>query len=285
MEYFRHNQKGSVHLLLLLSALALIAFILFSASAGFKDKLFASLFPKQLSIASEGVGSVKFVDENSNQITQVPSTTVKVQISDVTWSPQTVANRASPVPVTTVNVLLAEDLNFTVNTQSVGVGTTYYNFSDSTPGTKTLYTKFIGSDGTKQNANPFPAVIQLISPTPTPSPTSTDSPANTPTPAPTNSPTPAPSPSLSPSSTPTNTPIPTSMPTPSPVRSIVIYESAENPFPTSQPTLIDVKVQENKDCGLYCNLDKLLKKISPSTEEKINSFLLSILIKFGLIKE
>src|ERR1035437_385811 len=46
------NQKGVIHYLLLIAALALVAFIVFSSTASFKDKLFAQLFPKKSSFAS-----------------------------------------------------------------------------------------------------------------------------------------------------------------------------------------------------------------------------------------
>ncbi len=76
-------------------------------------------------------------------------------------------------PVTTQNVILAEDPNFTVNKQTVNFTTNPFNytFSSSAAGTKTLYAKFITSDGiTTQNANPFPVSITLTAPSPTPQP-------------------------------------------------------------------------------------------------------------------
>ncbi len=415
MIYIRNNQKASAHVLLLVVAMTLIVFIVFSASAGFKNKLFGSLFTKSTSFASGNAGSVIFVDESNNQITETTSATVKLQISDVVWptSTPTTSNNTSddlnlfnisstttcqrlpqvtnlkpagvitsgnntltwdpvagttrgyflvindrtnpyagceigitqnpgdvcavvltnsysfnfqptrlyrwgvvaandcgismpasvvvavgpfptPTPVTTATVLLAEDSNFSVNAQSASLGNANYNFSDPTPGIKSLYAKFIGSNGTVQNANPFPATISLISPTPIPTPSQTDSPTDFPTPTPTESPTPASSPTTD------NTPveIPQSTETPGATLTpggftlnnsalVLINErnisSAADSFAASQST--SNLNAEKKDCGFYCSLDSLLKKISPSTEERFNSFILSTLIKLGLIKE
>ncbi len=46
------NQRGVIHYALLIAALALVAFIVISSSASFKDKLFAQLFPKPPSFAA-----------------------------------------------------------------------------------------------------------------------------------------------------------------------------------------------------------------------------------------
>ncbi len=53
----RFNQKGAAHLLLLIAALGLIAFIVISSTTSFKDKLFGTLFPKPASHASETIDS------------------------------------------------------------------------------------------------------------------------------------------------------------------------------------------------------------------------------------
>lgn len=47
------KEKGTVPVLVLLAAVGLIVFIVFSSSAGFKDKLFSRLFPKPPSFAAE----------------------------------------------------------------------------------------------------------------------------------------------------------------------------------------------------------------------------------------
>lgn len=77
----------------------------------------------------------------------------------------------SPPPVTTASINLAEDPNFTVNSQTLPFTTELvsYTFSNSDPGIKTLYGKFTASDGQVQNANPFPATVELLAPTPSPS--------------------------------------------------------------------------------------------------------------------
>lgn len=46
-----NNQKGAVPVLILIAALGLVAFLVVSSSASFKDKLFAQLFPKRSSYA------------------------------------------------------------------------------------------------------------------------------------------------------------------------------------------------------------------------------------------
>lgn len=87
--------------------------------------------------------------------------------------------------VVTQSVVLAEDPGFTVNKQTVNFTTNSftYTFSSANPGTKTLYAKFIASDGQEQNASPFPITITLQTPSPTP--TSSPTPSATPTPSPT----------------------------------------------------------------------------------------------------
>lgn len=79
---------------------------------------------------------------------------------------------ASTAPVTTVKVKLAEDPNFTSNyiEASFSAQAVTYTFTNSNPGTKTLYAKFVASDGREQNANPYPVTISLIAPSPSPSP-------------------------------------------------------------------------------------------------------------------
>lgn len=85
----------------------------------------------------------------------------------------------SPQPIYTTQVVLAEDPNFSQNSLVVDYTTSplelNYTFSDSNPGQKNIYAKFLNSDGlnqTEQNASPFPMSIQLLAPTPSPSPTS-----------------------------------------------------------------------------------------------------------------
>ena len=46
------NQKGVAHILLLLAAIGVIAFILISQTAEFKDNLFGKLSPKPSSVAA-----------------------------------------------------------------------------------------------------------------------------------------------------------------------------------------------------------------------------------------
>ncbi|MBI2600339.1 DUF1554 domain-containing protein [Candidatus Daviesbacteria bacterium] len=74
----------------------------------------------------------------------------------------------APAPVYTVSATLAEDPNFTINVKNVGIekssAATFadYTFSDPKAGTKTLYARFKASDERLQNANPYPATIQLV---------------------------------------------------------------------------------------------------------------------------
>lgn len=75
--------------------------------------------------------------------------------------------------VITMSVILAEDPNFTSNVKTVNFTTDpiAYTFSTSNTGPKTLYAKFVASDGREQNANPFPVTITLVvnsSPSPKP---------------------------------------------------------------------------------------------------------------------
>ncbi|MBI3486367.1 sulfatase [Candidatus Daviesbacteria bacterium] len=76
-------------------------------------------------------------------------------------------SKTKPTPTPnpqTKSVVLAEDPNFTINSKTLDFTTSpiSYTFSDSTPGLKVLYAKFIAIDGRVQNASPFPAQIQLI---------------------------------------------------------------------------------------------------------------------------
>ena len=46
------DQTGVAHILLLVAAVGLVAFLVISSSASFKDNLFATLFPKPASFAA-----------------------------------------------------------------------------------------------------------------------------------------------------------------------------------------------------------------------------------------
>lgn len=83
-----------------------------------------------------------------------------------------VLGESTSFAVVTATVVLAEDPNFTSNVKTVNFTTNpiEYIFSSSTAGTKTLYAKFIASDGQQQNANPFPVTINLVALTPSPTP-------------------------------------------------------------------------------------------------------------------
>lgn len=50
------NQKGAVPILILVAAIGLVVFSLVTATASFKDGLFASLYPKKSIFASEPIG-------------------------------------------------------------------------------------------------------------------------------------------------------------------------------------------------------------------------------------
>lgn len=86
------------------------------------------------------------------------------QIQPTQTPAPTQTSSPSATPVTTEKVVLAEDPNFTVNKQTLDFTTSpiTYTFSDPTPGPKTLYVKFISSNGKEQNATPFPAQITLV---------------------------------------------------------------------------------------------------------------------------
>lgn len=198
------KEQGIVHIPILIAAIALIGFILVSSSADFKNKLFATLFPKPKSQAAENLpGSVRFVDSSGNTITTTTSATVKLKYTlpnvgigstnpspSPSWSttpsptPTPIPNPVSapissptptptPTPVTITNIALAEDNPLRTNLKILKVdssNTANYIFSDSTPGTKNLYVKFIDSNGYPINATPFPVTIQLVAPTPSPVP-------------------------------------------------------------------------------------------------------------------
>lgn len=77
------KEQGVTHILVLLAALGLIAFIMISSTASFKDSLFSKLFPKPFSEAS-GPG-IAFVDSSNQPITQTTLPTIKVQLTSP-WS-------------------------------------------------------------------------------------------------------------------------------------------------------------------------------------------------------
>src|SRR5687768_4266509 len=52
MNFHKLNQQGVIHLLFLLAAIGLIAFLVISSTASFSDNLFGFLFPKKTSQAS-----------------------------------------------------------------------------------------------------------------------------------------------------------------------------------------------------------------------------------------
>lgn len=62
------NQKGIAHIALLLTAVGLIAFIVVSSSAEFKDKIFSTIFPNKPSSFATGTpplsSLVEFKDAN-----------------------------------------------------------------------------------------------------------------------------------------------------------------------------------------------------------------------------
>lgn len=103
---------------------------------------------------------------------------------------------STPPSVLTKSLVLAEDPRFSVNVQSQDFTTNLisYTFSHTSPGLKTLYGKFIGTDGREQTAANNPALVTYTPPSPSPSvtplPTATSSAEPTITPIPTPSPSP-----------------------------------------------------------------------------------------------
>lgn len=80
------DQKGVIHLLPLIAAVGLLAFILISNTFFFRDNLFNTLFPKPSSFATEDApGSVRFVDGSGTTITATSSATAKVRVVTPNW--------------------------------------------------------------------------------------------------------------------------------------------------------------------------------------------------------
>jgi hypothetical protein len=87
----------------------------------------------------------------------------------------------TPVPPTatsapvTLNVVLAEDENFTVNVKSVpytaSPTVTTYTFSNTSAGAKTLYARFVTTSGSQQDYTSSISLIAGATPTPTSAPT------------------------------------------------------------------------------------------------------------------
>src|SRR6266568_5542059 len=80
---------------------------------------------------------------------------------------------STPTPLYTSSALVSDDPNFATNTVTINPYNQNpyqlsFTFSDATPGTKTLYVKFVATDGTVQT---YSHTIQLVSPTVNPTPT------------------------------------------------------------------------------------------------------------------
>lgn len=75
------GQKGSAHLLILLAALGIILYILFTSTASFKDKLFSTLYPKPPSRAQETSSSSVV----SNLVVESPAVEVRYNETDQTY--------------------------------------------------------------------------------------------------------------------------------------------------------------------------------------------------------
>lgn len=198
----RLNQKGAVQFLIPLILLVGIIAGVYLVREG--PKIFQ---PK----ATVGA-NIFFVDSSGSEVTTTTTAMVNVKVISPEWPQPTIeptptstitpvsTNKPGPKPrptgkpkptskpkptktprvlgesaslVTTINVVLAEDPNFTVNVQTLNFTTDpiTYTFSNPDLGLKTLYAKFISSIGTEQNASPFPATIILeIAPISIPSP-------------------------------------------------------------------------------------------------------------------
>lgn len=78
------NQKGAVHILFLVTAIGILAFLFISNSGYFKSGLFNQLFPKTASFAS-GPGIVLF-DLSNQPITQTSTANIRVSLTSP-WAP------------------------------------------------------------------------------------------------------------------------------------------------------------------------------------------------------
>jgi subtilisin family serine protease len=93
------NQTGVAHILLLLAALGLIAFLIFSSTGEFQDRLFATLYPKSSSFAASTsqLGTLSLTASGSGILVNLPiggddnnnaSVTLEYKKStDTTWTP------------------------------------------------------------------------------------------------------------------------------------------------------------------------------------------------------
>lgn len=131
------NQKGIAHILLLIAAIGLIAFLLISNISSFKNGLFATLFSKFPSFAS-GPGLV-FVDNSNNPISQITSSTVRVQLTPPWSIPLADAGKKGSV----AGVFTT---SFQINANTDGVNEDGTNF---TPSSNTL---FLGNGGSATNS-------------------------------------------------------------------------------------------------------------------------------------
>lgn len=102
------------------------------------------------------------LDETLKACTVLTPTATAIQSPTVL--PTSALSSPTPIPVTTAAVVLSEDSNFSINNKTVvfSSDSVTYTFSDAAPGVKTLYVKFIASDGREQSASPFPATITLL---------------------------------------------------------------------------------------------------------------------------
>ncbi len=76
LKIFQHNQKGAVPLLMLVASIGIVAVLIIYNIAPFKDKILASIFPKDFTFAAGGPDVLNF-----SQITQTPQKNKKVEFT------------------------------------------------------------------------------------------------------------------------------------------------------------------------------------------------------------
>lgn len=127
--------------LLSLAALGTITFIVVASSFPFKQEGLQSLYQKSSSYAAS---PVIFLDAQGNPIQYTSLSMLRIRLTHPWRSSQT-------VPQGSIKVFLAEDSAFSQNVNEYTLVSdtlvTEFFLSDSQPGVKTIYAKFIASDG------------------------------------------------------------------------------------------------------------------------------------------
>ncbi len=161
------TQKGITHILLLVAALGLIIFLLFSSSAPFKDKLFSSLFPKPSSKATTlpivfKSQSGADLQANPDGIPTTTSVSIKIELTSTLGPPQSASGSATYTQSYKVAESSADLDNASFLPYNSAPVVVDYTFKDTKLGSKNIFVDF---KDTTDKVDRKSARINLISDT------------------------------------------------------------------------------------------------------------------------